>query len=671
MRHNLFKMAALSAIFALAFASAPQSPLPRRDAFFGLHFDLHPNETDAALGADVTEEMVAGLLRRVRPDYVQYDCKGHPGWAGYPTKVGWPAPGIKKDSLVVWRKVTRQFGVGLYIHYSGVWDSQAVARHPDWARVDEKGNRDSNNTSVFGPYVDELLIPQLKEAAEAYDLDGLWVDGECWAAQLDYSPRAMAAWKKETGREDAPRARTDPGWLEWKNFHRRAFEAYLGRWVDALHAARPGLQVTSNWMYSSFAPKPAAVKLDFLSGDYSWSLSVDRARVEARYLASTGLPWDLMAWGFTKGRDLGWTFKTPVQLMQEAAVVLMQGGGFQVYNTPTRSGRIVEAIIDQEERLAGFCRARQEASFKSTTVPQVALLLSAASHWDKSDRVFAPWGGEFEDLEGALHALLELGLSVDILAEHQLGPRLGEFPLVVVPDSPWLEEGFRRALVEYARAGGSLLFLGEKCARMFEPWLGVEFVGKAAKAVEAELAAPAGPVNVKGEWQDVVLKGERARAAGYRHPTRDTRRDGELAASVAEVGRGKIAAVYGPVAGVFFRSHHPWLREYIGTLVKELFPSPAVAVDGPACVDISLRRTAGRKLSLHLLNRSNLPMPDRHDFTDFVPAVGPLKVEMACPERPRGVTLVPEGVALDWAWEGGKLRFTVPRLEIHSVVVVN
>lgn len=28
------------------------------------------------------------MLREVKPDYVQCDCKGHPGVAGYPTKVG-------------------------------------------------------------------------------------------------------------------------------------------------------------------------------------------------------------------------------------------------------------------------------------------------------------------------------------------------------------------------------------------------------------------------------------------------------------------------------------------------------------------------------------------------------------------------------------------------------
>ena len=83
-------------------------PLSRKEAFFGLHFDLHPQKTDTELGADITEEMIEKLLHEVGPDYVQYDCKGHAGYAGYPTKVGWPSPEIKKDSLAIWRKVTRR-----------------------------------------------------------------------------------------------------------------------------------------------------------------------------------------------------------------------------------------------------------------------------------------------------------------------------------------------------------------------------------------------------------------------------------------------------------------------------------------------------------------------------------------------------------------------------------
>lgn len=41
-------------------SSAPiqKKPVSRRDAYFGLHFDLHPNNTDLALGADISEENI-------------------------------------------------------------------------------------------------------------------------------------------------------------------------------------------------------------------------------------------------------------------------------------------------------------------------------------------------------------------------------------------------------------------------------------------------------------------------------------------------------------------------------------------------------------------------------------------------------------------------------------
>jgi hypothetical protein len=50
---------------------SPPRPIPRAGAFFGLHFDLHPNNTDVALGVDVSEEKNTFPLERIRPDYVQ------------------------------------------------------------------------------------------------------------------------------------------------------------------------------------------------------------------------------------------------------------------------------------------------------------------------------------------------------------------------------------------------------------------------------------------------------------------------------------------------------------------------------------------------------------------------------------------------------------------------
>lgn len=655
-----------AALPVFAASSTPRSPLARRDCFFGLHFDLHPQKADTSLGADLTEENIDAFLTRVRPDFVQYDCKGHAGYTGYPTKVGWPSPGIVKDSLAIWREVTSRHSVGLYIHYSGVWDSVAIEHHPEWARIGPDGSADKNATSTFGPYVDQLLIPQLKEVVSAYDLDGLWVDGECWATQLDYSPAALEAWRKETGYQDAPKERADPHWLEWKQFNRRQFERYLCHWVDALHAHNPKLQITSNWAYTTFMPKPVVAKLDYLSGDYSPTLSVDRARVEARYLASTGRPWDLMAWGFNNADGLAASLKTPTQLQQEAAAVLMQGGGFQIYFNPTRSGYLCDEIISAAGQAADFCRARQKVSHKSVSVPQVALLLSSETQFDRSDAVYAPYG-TVDELEGALHALLEQHYSVDILAEHQLQPRLREFPLVVIPDSYKLSDDFRRDLIAYVEQGGSLLLLGEKCARLFADHLGVGFEGD-PQHVWAEVKTPFGVINQNGVWQKVSTAS--ASAVAYRYPTRDTRKGGQVAATIASHGKGRIGAVYGPVAINYFRSHHPYLRSLIGDMASRLFPNPAVSVSGPPCVDVALRRTADGKLCVHLANFANMQLSGRHTAFDFVPAVGPMEVKIRVARKPMRVSWVPDGGRLKWSWSDGTLTMSVQKLHVHGVLLV-
>ena len=109
------------------------------DGFFGLHYDLHASAQDTALGSALTPEHLREELAKVAPDFVQCDCKGHPGYASYPTRVGSPSPGIVRDALRIHRDVTAEMGIPLSVHYSGVCDQRAVEIHPDWAALDPKG----------------------------------------------------------------------------------------------------------------------------------------------------------------------------------------------------------------------------------------------------------------------------------------------------------------------------------------------------------------------------------------------------------------------------------------------------------------------------------------------------------------------------------------------------
>ena len=174
-------------------------PLKRRDCAFGIHFDFH------AMPEDTVPEIwkpqyYAKMLDAVKPDFVQCDTKGHEGLSSYPTAVGTQA-NIKIDILAMMREETAKRDIALYGHHSGIYDRKAVADHPDWAVVDADGSVSCDYISVFSPFADELLLPQLRELAGIYKLDGAWIDGECWATQVDYSKHAVNAYKKEFGKE--------------------------------------------------------------------------------------------------------------------------------------------------------------------------------------------------------------------------------------------------------------------------------------------------------------------------------------------------------------------------------------------------------------------------------------------------------------------------------------
>jgi len=657
-------LAAAAAVAPGLRAGAPR-PL-RKDCFFGIHLDLHPSDRDPALGRDLSEAMIEKFLERVHPDYVQYDCKGHAGFLGYPSQVSRSAP-IVQDSLALWRKVTARRGVALYIHFSGVWDSLAVREHPEWARRRPDGKPDDRQTSTFGPYVDARMIPQLKEAVEKYDLDGAWVDGDCWATYPDYGKAAARAFRRATGLRRLPQGPQDRGWAEFLELNREQFRRYVRRYVDALHAFRPGFQIASNWLYSTLAPERPELPVDFISGDYAGNASISSARLEARYISQTGKPWDLMAWGFqAAGRDrFGYVHKPALQICQEAAVVLAQGGGFQIYYQPTRAGWIDDRHIEVMARVARFCRARQKLSHHSEAVPQIGLLFSTTSLYATGKKLFGGWGRAADPARGLLDALIENQYPADVIPEWKLGEIAGQYPLIVVPDWPELGRAARDVLLGYARQGGKLLVAGAENAALFADALGVKFVGPAADQ-PAYIPGDEVFANLRGLWQGVEPAG--AEPIETRYPTYDGTRDGRCAATLRELEGGRILGFYGPLGAVFAQTHAPAVREVVRRLVRRLY-LPLASLEGPPTIEVVLRRKPGLLL-VHLLNATNMQVAGDYAGVDFIPPVGPLRLSLRLPRAPRRARVEPEGAALAGEWTQGVWSAEIPRLELHAIVAV-
>ncbi|MCW5978291.1 MAG: hypothetical protein KIT09_09450 [Bryobacteraceae bacterium] len=654
---------ALGAPF-LAGAQTVRRRLRREESYFGIHLDLHPSDQDEALGRDVTEEMAARLLDRVKPDYLQYDYKGHVGFIGYPSKVSVSAP-VVKDSLAIWRKATSDRGVALYIHFSGVWDSQAVKEHPEWARVRPDGGKEERQTSTFGPYVDLRMIPQLKEAIENYDIEGGWVDGECWATNPDYCAAAVEAFRRATGHREPPRGPEDPGWLEFLELNREQFRKYVRHYLDEIHKFRPQFQIASNWLYTTLAPERPELPVDFISGDYLGNACISRARLESRYLSWADKPWDLMAWGFqnARGETIGPVHKPAAQLMQESSVVLAQGGGFQIYYQPTRAGKVDDRHIGVMEKVARFCRERQELSHKSETVPEVGVLFSKESLYSTTGKLFGGWGRAEEAAAGIVDALVENHYSVDVIPDWKLSEVAGRYACLVVPDWADISAGARDILLSYGRGGGRLLIAGARNAELFKEALQVRLAGTAS-VQRAWIPGAEVFADVHGLWQDVEPAG--AFVLESRYPTYDSARDGKPAATLNAYGSGRIAAIYGPAGAAFAQTHGPETRRLMGRLMGRLY-EPAVTLEGPPTVELARRRKGGRTM-LHLINTTGMQVADAYSAIDFVPPVGPLRVRIRMDRAPARVEFSPAGASLTGVWRDGVWTGVLDRLDVHGII---
>jgi len=641
--------------------------------YFGLHFDFHAGSGDSLIGRNLSEKKIDSLLLAVKPDFIQVDCKGHPGISSYPSRVATAsvAPRITNDPLAFYRAITKKHGVGLYLHYSGVYDDAVLAKYPGWAARKADGSTDLSKASVYGPYADSLLIPQLRELAD-YGADGVWVDGECWATVPDYSPAALDRFRTTTGLQSIPRSSNDPGYDLFKNMARESFIQYIGHYVDEVHRHRPTFQIASNWAYSSMMPEPITTNVDYLSGDLTPGNSVNSAALEGRILAAQGQlyrkPWDLMSWGFWYefGPPRQGDQKTAVHLMQEAAEVLSLGGGFQAYYQQQRDGSLPLGDLPVMAELGRFVRARQPFCQGSVAVPQVALLYSNTTVRATSQSLF---GGQTQRINGVLTALLDAQLPVEVLSEHHLRGRMQQYPVIVLSQQDSLDPAFRNELLTYAEQGGHLLIIGATNTRQFAAELGVLPTGPVLNGPR-RVEASGQSVVLAGPFLPVQLTGAHTRPVAQLHNSVTGGSVTGVAATETPFGQGRITAVYADLSTDYRTHQSTKLRDFLAGLARPLLPNPIVEVSGSRLVHVVPSRHSN-KLTVNLINTGGRHADPRVFTYDEVPPLTNLTVRVRTDKKPKRIVQQPENRSLPMRYAQGVATVTVPQLTLHSVLVVD
>ncbi len=658
----------------------------KKERFFGLHFDFHATPElceGVKLGEGLREEDLAEICERFRPDFLQVDCKGHPGYSSYPTKIGTPAAEFANDPLKVWREVTARYGVRLYVHYSGVWDSRYLAEHPedgkkspDFEGIPNWLKRSNNYTSVFGPYAERLMIPQLKEVAD-YGIDGVWVDGDCWACILDVSEHALNAFFEETGirlrAEDVTPA--SEHFDAYRHFCREGFRRYLDRYAKALHSYRPDFGVCSNWAYSEQMPEEVTTEVDFLSGDFSPSDSFHGALFSGRILASQGKPWDLMSWGFRRmeaGKPSTRCAKHPVQLMQEAATILSLGGGFQVYFIQNNDASAPMPRLLGMEALADFCHARREFCFGVKTLPAVVLFNSTYDHYENvpAGMLFGNHG-LYDTHHGWSKLLADGGHAFEIREEHNLFPHIDDYKMIVCPEIiTGYEKETKEKLLAYAENGGVLVLSGIKLLKSFDiACTPVEYTEAEGKArITSPILSMDGTRfdSIYGTVCEISAEGETIATAHREYGSHQF----DIAYDIAKripYGKGSILAI-GVDLGAWYNSLKTVACRDLSEKLRDYY-IPTASVRGSHNIALNVTEK-GDKMQVHLVNASGAHADRAVDSFDEIPPLYHLELEVNLLTAPTSVTLQPSGETLAFTYENGTLHTEIPKVEIYEIVEI-
>jgi hypothetical protein len=290
-------------------------------------------------------------------------------------------------------------------------------------------------------------------------------------------------------------------------------------------------------------------------------------------------------------------------------------------------------------------------------------VFSKESLYRTSNKLFGGWGRASDPARGWLDLLIGCQWSVDVLPDWKLEKQAAQYPLIVLPD--WSEPGEQvaRVLTEYARGGGKLVVAGAKNAALFAEAVGVKLKGAPSEQQSFVRGEVMG--NVKGLWQDIEPGA--AKVLAERYPVLDSRSGGQAAAVSAAVGKGEIVLVPGPVGVIYAATHAAAVREFGRALVAPRF-APLVRVSAPPTVEVVLRKKSGRLL-VHLLNSTGMQLAGDFATTEFVPAVGPVRLNFG-KKKPGAVQLVPDGRALEAQLVQGEWTVEIPRLEVHAVASV-
>ena len=407
----------------------------------------------------------------------------------------------------------------------------------------------------------------------------------------------------------------------------------------------------------------------------------DKLPIRARYFSRKGKDYLGMTGKFHRAWGEFGGYKTPEALTYECAAMLASGARISTGDQMHPDGHMDLETYKHIGQAYSYVEQIEDYCFDTTETARLGVMVGTN-----------PMANE-----AVSKILLDCQIDFDIVH----GPEdLDRFDTILLPDNYRLDEAFGAAFTAYAKKGGKILMLGGSGLKTTEDTFAfdVPFTYEGRSAYDKDFFKIAeDPAEKSGQDKDHIptspilcySSAHQVKAEGMvlaqivdpyfsrtygqycsHYNTPYSTEEEAVSAYPAAVRCGNIIYVAHELATLYRTYGNVFHRRYFKWLLTQLYKNEAVHVEMPAQGRIHfVKREQDSMYVLHLLYATPIQRGQVAVLEDFQ-TITDIPVTIDVPETIRSIKLVPQQEELPFTVEDGLVRFTLPKLKMHQMLVL-
>ncbi len=653
--------------------------------FRQVHLDFHTSEKIPGIGSRFSKENFQKALKMGHVNSITLFAKCHHGWAYHPTQANQMHPHLDFDLLGAQIEAAHEIGVKTPVYLSAGLDEKIALEKSNWLVRD----KDDQTTWVQGfmvpgyhrfcmntPYLDYLL-EQIREVCRNYDADGIFLDIAgvipCYCTNCI---RTLRAEGKDPADEDAIMELAE-----------KTYANYAKKCREAVDSVKPGLPLFHNAGHIRCGRRDLArynthLELESLpTGGWGY----DHFPLSARYVQNLGMDFLGMtgkfhyAWGEFGG------FKHPNALRYEVSLSAANGAKTSIGDQLHPHGEADLATYRLIGDAFAELEAKEEWLDQVNAVADVAFLSTEAY---KGTFGTGQVGMNTETDSGVVRMLLEGKYLFDVVDTES---ELDSYKVLILPDVIRVTDELERKLRGFLAKGGKILATGKSGLYVdrgsFAFDFGVDYVGESfykpnylhprfemeglyesayVMYSQGEVTAPTDG-RVHADQENPFFNRTTEHFCSHRH----TPNSQEVAGPGIAEGRDGIYIGWQLFTEYAVQGSLILKRIVQFALDRLLSEDKTLRTDlGAQGVVTLMEQKQEKRYVNHLLYVVPVKRGNGVEIIEDIMPVYNVNVELKLPKTVKNVYLAPQREPLAFTQEGGKVSYTVERIDCHQMVVL-